>query len=169
MNQIQIHDNFLDTSDFQKIYENMMGDQFPWYYNTTINTPCLHQSELNYQFTYSFYVENAGVIGNYYGILLPCLEKMGIRFLLRCKSNLNPKTEVNRQIGDMHCDYDLRYSKTAIYYVNTNNGFTLFEDGTKVDSVSNRLVVFDTLTNHVGYTCTDENVRVLINFNYIPV
>ena len=168
MNQIQIYDNFLNPTDFQNVYVNMMGDRFPWYYNTSVSNPCKYESDLNYQFTYSFYKEDAGVMGDYYSILSPCLEKMGINRLLRCKSNLNPRTEVNQQIGDMHVDENFPYIKTAIYYVNTNNGFTLFEDGTKVDSVSNRLVVFDAPTNHVGYTCTDENVRVLINFNYIP-
>ena len=56
--------------------------------------------------------------------------------------------------------------QTAIYYVNSNDGYTLFEDGTKVESVGNRLVRFPTNIKHTGTTCTDANRRVLINFNW---
>ena len=55
---------------------------------------------------------------------------------------------------------------TAVYYINTNNGWTEFENGDKVESVANRIVIFDSNTMHTGTTCTDEKVRVLINFNY---
>jgi len=56
---------------------------------------------------------------------------------------------------------------TSIFYVNTNNGCTVFEDGTEVKSVGNRLVTFPGNTLHTGRNCTDEKCRVLINFNYI--
>ena len=56
---------------------------------------------------------------------------------------------------------------TAIYYLNTNNGYTEFEDGTKVDSVRNRLVVYPTNTTHRAAGQTDTNKRIVINFNYI--
>lgn len=168
MDDIKIIDNFLDISDFKIIYDNMMGPYFPWYYSDEITNPCYNQSNLNYQLTHCFFRQNYGITGDTFNFIVPCLTKLNLQFLLRCKSNLNPKTEVNQQIGDLHFDYDFEFSKTAILYVNTNNGFTLFEDGTKIDSVSNRLVIFKTTKKHVGYSCTDENVRVVINFNYIP-
>ena len=59
-------------------------------------------------------------------------------------------------------------SLTAIYYVNTNNGYTYFEDGQKVESVENRLVIMPSNLPHAGATCTDELRRVVINFNYLP-
>ena len=55
---------------------------------------------------------------------------------------------------------------TAIYYINDNDGYTLFEDGTKVESVANRFVRFPCTTRHTGTTCTDTDRRLLINFNY---
>ena len=36
----------------------------------------------------------------------------------------------------------------------------------KVDSKGNRIVIFDGHQKHCGVDCTDENVRVVINFNY---
>ena len=41
-----------------------------------------------------------------------------------------------------------------------------FEDGTKVKSVANRLVIFQ-VKHHGGTSCTDETKRIVINFNYI--
>jgi len=54
-------------------------------------------------------------------------------------------------------------------YVNTNNGYTKFEDGTKVESVANRLVTFPANMKHKGTSCTDEKIRVVINFNYFTL
>ena len=55
---------------------------------------------------------------------------------------------------------------TAIYYVNSNNGYTEFEDGTKVDSVRNRLVTFPSSMKHRGVSQTDTRTRMVINFNW---
>jgi hypothetical protein len=43
----------------------------------------------------------------------------------------------------------------------------LFEDGTKVDSVANRMVVFDGTTKHTGSTHTDgDRFRFVLNINF---
>ena len=60
----------------------------------------------------------------------------------------------------------LKQSTTSIFYMNTNNGYTKFEDGTKIESVANRLVSFPSNMKHKGSSCTDEKIRVVINFNY---
>jgi hypothetical protein len=56
---------------------------------------------------------------------------------------------------------------TAIYYANTCDGYTEFEDGTIVESVQNRFVAFPSRMKHTGTTCTNAKSRVVINFNYI--
>ena len=58
---------------------------------------------------------------------------------------------------------------TAIYYVNANNGYTEFEDGTKVESVENRIVIFPSNIKHRGTSCTNEQTRMVINFNYFAM
>ena len=55
---------------------------------------------------------------------------------------------------------------TSIFYMNTNNGYTEFENGAKVESVENRMVVFPAEMKHRGTSCTDKKIRVVINFNY---
>jgi hypothetical protein len=56
---------------------------------------------------------------------------------------------------------------TLILYMNTNNGYTEFEDGMKVESVANRIVSFPEETKHRGTSCTDEKIRMVINFNFL--
>jgi hypothetical protein len=51
--------------------------------------------------------------------------------------------------------------------MNTCNGYTLFEDGTKVESVANRIVTFPNSMKHTGTTTTDSEYRMVINFNYV--
>ena len=58
---------------------------------------------------------------------------------------------------------------TSIFYLNTNNGITIFEDTKEeVESVSNRMITFPGYLKHTGTTPTDKDVphRILINFNY---
>jgi len=56
--------------------------------------------------------------------------------------------------------------KTAIYYLNTNNGGTQFKDGPFVQSKANTLVKFDTSYSHAGAWCTDAKLRFAVNMNY---
>ena len=55
---------------------------------------------------------------------------------------------------------------TAIFYINTNNGYTKLSDGTIVESKSNRLLTMSSNIEHLGTTCTDQKRRVVINLNY---
>ena len=52
--------------------------------------------------------------------------------LVRIKANLNPVTET-LQIHDDAWHNDFDNMTTAIYYLNTNNGFTKFKNGDKVN------------------------------------
>ena len=56
--------------------------------------------------------------------------------------------------------------KTAIYYLNTNNGGTQFEDGPFVQSKANTLVRFPTSYSHAGVWCTNAKLRFAVNMNY---
>ena len=69
----------------------------------------------------------------------------------------------------MHTDInDVENWKTALFYLNTNDGYTKFEHGEKVETVANRLVIFDGDILHCGTTHTNEKYIPVINFNYFP-
>ena len=58
---------------------------------------------------------------------------------------------------------------TSILYMNTNNGYTKFETGEKVDSIENRLVTFPNNLKHTGSTNNcDAPYRCVMNIDWIP-
>jgi hypothetical protein len=157
-------DDFLDPINYNVIKNTMLYAEFPWYYNNGIVDKGTDEetSNLDFQFTHRFY--EGTIVSNYYEMLTPLLNMLEYKALIRVKANLTTITPEHYCTG-MHTDQPFQ-CKTALYYVNTNNGWTEFENGAKIDSIANRLVIFDTLTNHTGYTCTDSSVRCLININY---
>lgn len=158
-------DDFLSTENFNKLNETIVeNSDFPWYYQNSVVYKGDH--ETHYQFTHVFY-KHLSWKSNFGDLLLPCLDQLGARALLRIKANLYVKTESHVE-HDFHvdCSYCKSPYKTAILYLNTNNGYTLFEDGTKVKSEANRMLVFDGPMRHTSATCTDEKIRVVINFNF---
>ena len=58
--------------------------------------------------------------------------------------------------------------KTAIFYINSNNGYTVFKDNSKVISRENRLCLFNGHIEHAGVSCTDARRRIVLNINYLP-
>ena len=53
--------------------------------------------------------------------------------------------------GDMHMD-TMKTWTTSVYYINTNNGYTEFNDGTKIESVENSSIIyFDVYLPQFGY------------------
>ena len=163
---IQIFDNFLDTeylTHLRELFFTFPG--IPWYYNSAVVGD--RNDSDSFQFTHVVYT-NACPQSSLYEELVPCLQRLNPLALVRIKANLLTKTEKHIEHG-FHVDVpEMGYDnlRTAILYMNTNNGYTLFENGEKVNSVENRLVVFNSQLQHTGATCTDEKVRIVINFNY---
>tara|TARA_B100001996_G_scaffold193209_1_gene147885 strand:- start:30 stop:539 length:510 start_codon:yes stop_codon:yes gene_type:complete len=168
---MEVIDEFLDSSQFESLYDFMMGDEIPWYFNSYVDYATGDYRFIddpdNYQFVHNFYTIGKESHSYLLPTLAPIIEKINCKKLLRVKSNLNPRTS-NHIKRNFHIDSDRTWNKhkTSILYINTNNGWTEFEDGSKVNSVSNRMVIFDSPIKHAGITCTDEKSRVLINFNY---
>ena len=103
-------------------------------------------------------------------IIAPLIERVGEVSWIRIKANLLPHaSKIFAKGGDTgwHQDNPFVGSTTSIFYVNTNNGFTEFEDGTKVNSVANRIAIFPADMMHRGTSCTDSPVRIVVNLNYL--
>ena len=87
--------------------------------------------------------------------------------LVRAKANLLFKTDKIYEHG-MHTDFENNTKvTTGIFYVNTNDGYTKFKNGTIINSEQNKYVEFDGNLEHTGSTCTNSKYRIVINFNYI--
>lgn len=172
MEDIKVIDNFLIDSEFNYlknvVYRNY---EFPWRYtgvcNTewhTVNDVC--DDKFNFQFAHVLYNQNVPQSDFFY-LLNPFFNQLKIRSLIQAKFNFTPVT--NKIIE--HCFHidvvDESYdSTTAVYYLNTCDGYTLFETGEKVESIENRIVLFPATKKHTGTTCTNVQGRYVLNINY---
>ena len=166
---IEIKDNFLDHHEFNMIQNNLMGVSFHCYYNSAIDLP---EDKDKFQFVHVFY-ENC-IPGPSAEVINPIITKMAPILLWRIKANLLTKTPniVENDFDVDVFDGELKVREqltTSIFYVNTNNGYTKFEDGSKIESVANRLLSFPSNMKHTGTSCTDEKIRIVINFNYLKM
>jgi hypothetical protein len=166
---IEIKDNFLDQNCFDDLENFMMYPQCPWYYQDRIDTK--DEDGTTFQFIHIFFQTPQGASSEFMSVLDPTIGKINPLSLLRIKANLLTRTP-NIVVNTLHQDMVGMSNRikgqwtTSILYLNTNNGYTEFKDGTTVESVANRLVTFPADTWHRGTSCTDQNIRVVINFNY---
>jgi len=101
-------------------------------------------------------------------LLNPIINKIDPLAFTFIRANLSTRDEVLYETG-WHVDFENVKAKTAVLYLNTNNGYTKFkETGDIVESISNRFLEFDTDMMHTGSTTTSEPNRIVLNFNYIP-
>ena len=98
-------------------------------------------------------------------VALPIINKLQIHYqdILRVKINLTTQHEKSF-VSEFHVDCNKPH-QVAIYYLNTNNGFTELEDGTKINSIGNRLVVLNNGEKHRSISSTDK-IRIVLNINW---
>ena len=172
---IDIIDNWLPEEVFYKLFTDMKHAEFPWYLGRVVGEYGDEQDysygaaeKGNMQLSHVFYRHHQ--MKQYSPIIMPTLFHLQPCATIRIKANLSLATD-RIEVGGMHIDVedglDREYLKTSILYMNTNNGYTTFEDGTKVESVQNRFVTFPNSMKHAGTTCTDSPFRMVINFNYV--
>jgi hypothetical protein len=157
---MRIEDNFLDTIYFDFLYNKLLDNNFPWYFQ---NSKVVDNDNEN-QFTHLFF-DMGKQTSNHVNIIEPLLKRLEVNEVFKAKVNFTYKQNVIRP-HLYHVDIDYAKGNTAILYMNTNNGKTLFENGKEVDSVANRLVVFGNTLKHTGTTHTNSKYRIVLNINY---
>ena len=163
---IDIVDNWLPEEGFYKLFSTMKSPEFPWFIGKVVGYQGDDEVKGNMQFFHEFYRHHQ--MKNQ--VMMPVLYHLQPCATIRIKANLALATD-SIEVGGLHVDVedglDREYLKTSILYMNTNDGYTTFEDGTKVESVQNRFVTFPNTMRHAGTTCTDSPFRMVINFNYV--
>ena len=165
---IEIVDNFIKREKFQEIKNTILGPFFPWYYNPSIIDPINDVDDKrfqDFQFIHTFY-KFYSPQSPYIDLINPLIEKINPISIVRIKANLNTYKNENFLYG-MHVDYNFPEVTSAIFYINSNNGNTVFENGMNVEAVENRIVFFNSSIKHSGTSCTDQKTRCVINFNFI--
>tara|TARA_Y100001951_G_scaffold99196_1_gene100901 strand:+ start:37 stop:612 length:576 start_codon:yes stop_codon:yes gene_type:complete len=163
-------DNFLPQKEFEELQTTLMkpnpesNENIEWIYASTIG---YENEPKNWKYFYMVSkIYDQGIIISPYIFkkIIPVLEHLNVKAIVRIKANLYPNSEKVHE-HEKHTDYDFSH-KTALFSLNTCNGYTKLKDGTKIDSVANRVLLFDASKLHLSTTTSDTTARFNINFNY---
>ena len=163
---MEIIDNLLDKKTFLDVQKFVMSSDIPWHFASG----SVYQNDGDVQFFQPLYMA-PNKNDQFDRVCMPVMQKLqGFITLLRAKMNMSLRKDEVVKKG-MHVDienapqyYDVM--KTSIFYFNTTNGPTYFEDGKKVDCIENRLVTFPMGTKHCGSYATDADRRIVLNLNW---
>jgi len=158
-------DNFLEANDFKDLQNIVLSPDFPWYLNHGVS---YKGDDSGIMFTHLVYKDDVFNSSFTLGGLDIFKKQLNIVSLVRAKFNFLYRTE---KIVEHHPHIDIPNPpsdlKTAILYLNTNNGYTQFKTGEKIESVENRLITFEGSLEHFGTTNScDAPYRVVLNLNY---
>lgn len=163
---MEVIDNVLDRQSFLEVKKFVMSGEVSWHYASG----SVYQDDGDVQFYHPLYMA-PNKSDNFDKICMPIVQKLdGFITLLRAKMNMSLKKDSVCKKG-MHIDIEnakqyYKVMKTSIFYINTTNGPTYFDDGSKVDCIENRLVTFPMGTMHCGSYASDSARRIVINLNW---
>ena len=157
---MQILPNFLKFYIYKELLDQFRDKSFPWHYPQAAGEPEQYSHLLYYDHQFSKSI-NPTIMRCLQSLITDNLDAIAT---LRVKVNATPK---NAPDQEWHTDWQIcTPNKTCVLYLNTNNGYTEFEDGTKVESVANTAVIFDSNLKHRGVPATDVDRRLVLNVNY---
>ena len=158
----KIKKNILKKDKIKEINNIILNEQFPWYLQKKINS--LDKTGYGY-FTHSLYLDNK-INSRFYEMIIPeIIKSLNIKSLIRARLNLYPTTSKTVKHA-YHIDYQFKHI-SAVYFLNTNNGFLFFKNPLKkVKPENNKCVIFDGNHFHCSSSCTDKSHRITLNLNY---
>ena len=160
----EVIDNFLPKPYFDELKKIVMSEDIAWYWNQEINTFHKEDDKTSYFTHQLFNMQVSYIYSEHYKHFQGFWEQLRMKALVRMKLNLYPRTG-KIEIHEPHHDYDYDH-KGCIFSFNTCDGFTKLEDGTKIESVENRALLFSPRTKHSSSSTTNDKGRVNVNINY---
>ena len=173
--------NYLDEKDFKNIQQNLMSKSFPWYYSerqtdmSLVKEAKLLKGPKKEEYTDdkdSFFCHPIYVNGvpqtSCFELITPLIRKINPISVVSIKANLTINKDRVYKSG-WHTDYhgnSYLNHKTAIFYINSNNGYTELKNNVIINSEQNKLVVFKANTLHRACSQTDVDTRIVININF---
>jgi len=188
MKKVEIIDDWLDGYSFNQLKLGLSPNEggsasLGWTFGGKAGG---NTGELkNYQFTYFFYEGYPDIYcDSNYHLVDPIIKKIpDIYQLVRIKANLQPHSE-EKYVSAWHWDSAVGHERdennvitkegtpiknayVGIFYLNTNNGYTELDDGTKVDCVANRLLIFPNEMKHRGVSTNDTMFKSVVNIVFV--
>jgi hypothetical protein len=163
----KIIDNFLEKDVFDNFKKIIFSSEnIPWYYKYGQTNESSNSEEDIGFFSLCFFSnfkEDFVFLNNFLHLIY---TKLNCRSLIKSKANLTLRGN-NKNKLFFHTDYPYN-SYTAIFYLNTNNGATILDEKKQIEinSIENRILIFDANINHAVKVQTDEKRRIVLNINY---
>jgi len=161
-----IKDNFLSKGEFDRVCSFFSDPNTAWQIKHGIASEKTNNLD-DYFFCHMVY-GNLTPQSPFFPELITMLSLRFTKHLIaRIKCNLYTRTnEVVKHTWHID-DPNLTTLKGALLMLNTCDGYTGFEDGTKVESVANRMIFFDALKPHHSTSTSNASTRLTLNINYI--
>jgi len=168
----KIIDNFLSEEEHQDIYRRLMHEQMPleemgqtvpMYFSENSAYP--GDTDGGGHWYNPLYLDPHPVSDHFEPICYPILKNVAVKAVVRARVNWYYKTPEIIEHA-MHTDLDSPIDN-LLYYVNTNDGYTKLQCGTKIESIANRAVFFQGHLDHCSTTTTDQLLRCNVNINFI--
>ena len=170
---LKIIDNFLTDNDFNLLVSNTIGrnDGQQVQFRVVSNVENFGAIEENWSWyminmVYLMDAPQNEICGKIYQMFVPKFKELAnFRTMIRIKINAYPYTNVVKE-HKKHIDFNYEHIG-AVFSLNTCDGYTKFSDGTKVESIANRIVFFDASKYHQSTTTSNAKLRYNINFNFL--
>ena len=156
---MEIIKNFIPDIDFKNLKKILTSNSFFYNFNNAVSDK---NDNEHFYFVHELYC-NHQPSSNFFNLILPLINKLDVKALIRAKVNLFPRTEKLIKYGE-HVDWSFSH-KGAILYINNCDGGTCIGDKF-IPSVENQVLLFDPSIKHRSTNCTDEKCRINININY---
>tara|TARA_B100001778_G_scaffold307086_1_gene286856 strand:+ start:177 stop:680 length:504 start_codon:yes stop_codon:yes gene_type:complete len=166
MTEHDVIDNFLPKDYFDELKKIAMSGNIQWYWTKMINhNHKKGEDDLSSYFTHSLFNMHLDYIySEHYKHFNQFWIYLKMKALNRMKLNLYPRTDTI-EVHEPHIDTSFNH-KGCIFSFNTCDGYTELEDGTKIQSVENRALLFNPSTLHSSTSTTNAKARLNININY---
>ena len=168
---IKVIDNFLSQSEFEILCKNTIErEDLQLTFVSNINNLSTNSEDYwswyMINMVYSFDEPRNEICGKIYEMFVPKFKELAnFKTMIRIKINAYPYTNVVKEHKE-HIDFNYEHIG-AVFSLNTCDGYTKFSDGTKVESVANRIVFFDASKYHQSTTTSNAKLRYNINFNFL--
>ena len=169
-------ENALGKDFIYGVINEITYGNFPWFYQDYMAwNPRLNEGDTEKTdppnailFNHGFIPKKGEIGSDYYGTFVkPILDKAEVKLEHVDRAVLLFTPNFGKAVkSGWHRDQTYK-SKVLIYYFNTNNGYTEFQTGEKIDSVQDRLITFDGVEDiHRSVSQTDTKMRLVLNVNY---
>lgn len=169
---MEVIDDFLSPTEFDTIANQIVFNRrFPFYLcSDVVSGTEKHGVGNDYWNWYGIHLlYNEKPVSDHYKMIeelfIPKIQKViDYSSLMRVKVNFYGATsEVKEHLPHIDCPFP---HLGVIFSLNTCDGFTRLHDKTKVESVANRVLIFNPFLIHNSSTTTTAKGRFNINFNF---